>query len=173
MRTLADKEKIEEFMLQFGNSSLSDSHIYFTGGATAVLFGWRDSTVDLDISFLSDNDELLKSVPAIKEKLQLNIELASPPDFIPELPGWETRSLFIDRKGRVSYYHYDLYSQALSKLERAHAQDLQDVRAMIDRGLITRDKLTELFSEIVPQLYKYPAIDPAQFARSVQELTRN
>lgn len=172
MRTLASKEKIEKFMLQFAKSGKTDSRVYFTGGATAVLFGWRDSTVDVDISFVAESDELLRSVPTIKEELQLNVELASPPDFIPELPGWETRSMFIDRKGKVSYYHYDLYSQALSKIERAHAQDLDDVRAMIERGLIDRNKLVELFAEIEAQLYKYPAIDPVRFSSSVHELTK-
>jgi hypothetical protein len=32
---------------------------------------------------------------------------AAPSHFIPELPGWETRSLFIAREGLVSFYHYD------------------------------------------------------------------
>ncbi len=33
-------------------------------------------------------------------------------------------------------HHFDLYSQALSKLERGFDQDLEDVRAMRERGLI-------------------------------------
>lgn len=171
MRTLAGIEKIEEFMERFGLGSLSDTHVYFTGGATAVLYGWRESTIDVDISFLTENDDLLKMVPAIKEKLQLNVELASPPDFIPEVPGWETRSKFIRRKGKVSFYHYDLYSQALSKIERSHAQDIVDVQAMMDRGLVDRQKLAQLFSEIEPYIYKYPAINPAKFAESVRAAT--
>ena len=173
MRTLADKEKIEAFMRRFGEAARSDAQVYLTGGATAVLLGWRDSTVDVDISFSAENDEMLKVVPEIKEELQLNVELASPPDFIPELPGWETRSQFIDRKGKVSFYHFDFYSQALSKIERAHKQDLVDVRSMIDRGLVTKSRLAELFSEIEPQLYKYPAISPTQFAKAVFDLTKD
>ena len=37
---------------------------------------------------------------------------------LPSLPGWRERSLFIDRHGRLDFYHYDPYSQALAKLER-------------------------------------------------------
>lgn len=172
MRTLASKDKIEAFMERFGNAARTDSHVYLSGGASAVLLGWRDSTVDVDISFAAENDDLLRTIPKIKEELRLNVELASPPDFIPALPGWETRSRFIDRKGKASFYHFDFYSQALSKIERSHRQDLKDVRAMFDLGLITRDKLLEMFHAIETQLYKYPAIDPARFAKSVKELAK-
>jgi hypothetical protein len=57
------------------------------------------------------------------EWLALEIELASPADFIPEVPGWQDRSLAIERRGKVAYCHYDLYAQALAKIERGHAQD--------------------------------------------------
>ena len=106
-------------MKRFGEAAQADANVYLTGGASAVLLGWRDSTVDIDISFLAETDDILKAVPDIKEELRLNVELASPPDFIPAVPGWETRSRFIDRKGKVSFYHFDFYSQALSKIERA------------------------------------------------------
>ncbi|PYS92275.1 MAG: hypothetical protein DMF62_00890 [Acidobacteria bacterium] len=170
MRSLANIDKIKEFMRLFGRSGRTESRVYFTGGATAVLFGWRDSTVDVDIKFIPDSDELFRAIPAIKERLMLNVELASPPDFIPTVPGWETRSQFIEREGNVSFYHYDIYSQALSKLERAHAQDLDDVKSMIELGLIEREKLSDLFSQIEAQLHRYPAINPATFARSVQNI---
>src|SRR6201999_1643214 len=32
--------------------------VYLTGGATAVLYGWRESTIDVDIKVVPDNDEL-------------------------------------------------------------------------------------------------------------------
>ena len=60
------------------------------------------------------------------------------------------------------FRHFDLYAQALSKIERGHAQDEGDVREMFDRGLVDRVKLLEYFSAIEPRLYRYPAIDPAR-----------
>jgi len=44
-------------------------------------------------------DELLRALPALKESLGVNIELASPPDFIPELPGWRERSPLVFQEG--------------------------------------------------------------------------
>ncbi|MGH9949759.1 MAG: DUF6036 family nucleotidyltransferase, partial [Pyrinomonadaceae bacterium] len=160
MREIATKEKIEEFMRAFGRAARSESRVYFTGGTTAVLLGWRDSTIDIDLRFEPELDELFRALPKLKEKLQINVELAAPSDFIPPLSGWQTRCRYIGREGKVSFYHYDTYSQALSKIERGHKQDKSDVEAMIKNGLVDRRKLFDLFQKIKPQLYKYPAIDP-------------
>jgi hypothetical protein len=97
----------------------------------------------------------------------MNIELASPPDFIPELPGWRDRSPFVFREGGVDVYHFDLYSQVLSKVERGFAHDLDDVRAIISVGLVEPARLRTLYEVIEPQLYRYPAIDPPAFRRKL------
>jgi hypothetical protein len=94
--------------------------------------------------------------------------LAAPDQFIPEVPGWQERSAFIARHGRLSFHHYDFYAQALSKIQRGHSQDLVDVREMLERGLIDRAELRRRFDLIEPQLYRYPAIDPEAFRREVE-----
>jgi hypothetical protein len=66
------------------------------------------------------------------------------------LPGWRERSLFIERIGLVSFYHYDPYAQALSKVQRGHEKDLADVQQLIARG--------------------HPAVDPASFRRRLDEV---
>lgn len=141
--------------------------MYLTGGSTAVLEGWRESTVDVDLRFEPEDDRLLRELPALKESVGVNIELASPLDFIPELPGWRERSQFVFREGGVEVYHFDLYSQALSKVERGFDQDLDDVHTMIERGLVEPGRLRELYEAIEPELYRYPAIDPVVFRRKV------
>jgi hypothetical protein len=98
------------------------------------------------------------------------VELASPEDFVPVPAGWEARSRSIGREGSVSFLHYDLYAQALSKLERGHDRDLEDVRQMVARDLIERGRLASYFAEIETQLYRYPAVDPASFRRRVEAI---
>lgn len=170
MRDLASKEKIVEFMRLFGRRTRTEVRVYFTGGSTAVLNGWRDTTLDIDLRFEPEPDELYRAISEIKEQLQLNIELAAPSDFIPELPGWQGRCQFIGREGSVSFFHYDPYSQALSKIERGHDQDQRDVESLLQNGLVDRQKLLALFLEIEPQLYKYPAIDPPSFKAAVRQI---
>jgi hypothetical protein len=167
MRELTDHKKVTEFMRALGRKSRSPARVYITGGASAVLFDRRESTIDIDLCFVPDRDELYRALPEIKESLNLNVELASPSDFIPPLPGWEDRSIFIGREGKLDFYHFDPYSQALSKIERGHSRDISDVEAMFANGLIDADKLLSLFHSIETQLYRYPAIDPAAFSRDV------
>lgn len=169
MRPLADAERISRFMRVLGRAAESDGACYFTGGATAVLLGWRASTIDVDVRLVPETDVLLRAIQRIKEEVQINVELASPADFIPVPAGWEGRSLFVATEGRLSFYHFDPYSQALGKLERAHAQDLADVRAMIERGLIDPARALRLFEEIEPEMFRFPAIDPGAFRRRVEE----
>ena len=132
-----------------------------------MLEGWRESTIDVDLRFEPEADELLRALPALKESLGVNIELASPPDFIPELPGWRERSPLVFQEGRVEVHNFDLYSQALSKIERGFDQDLTDVEKMMVSGLVEPTRLRELYEAIEADLYRYPAIDPAAFRQKL------
>ena len=172
MRALADPERIRRFMRAIGASAVADARVYFTGGATAVLHGWRASTIDVDIRLVPDQDAILRAIPRLKETLQINVELASPDHFIPVKAGWEDRSPFIAREGRVSFHHFDLYAQALAKIERGHEQDALDVREMLDRGLVERAALLAYFETIEADLYRYPALDPATFREAVEATVR-
>jgi hypothetical protein len=170
MRELADAEHIEQFMRALGRAAKVEGRAYLTGGATAVLCGWRASTIDVDIKVIPDQDDLLREIPKLKEQLNLNVELAAPSDFIPVPVGWEERSPFIRKEGRISFHHFDPVAQALSKAERGHAQDLLDVKEMIATGLINPVDALAHFDLIEPELYRFPAIDPPSFRRSVEEL---
>jgi hypothetical protein len=156
-------------MRAFGGEADDSATVYFTGGATAVLLGWRPSTIDVDIHLVPELDRLLRALPRLKNELAINVELVSPEDFIPVAPGWEERSPFAGREGNLSYRHFDPYAQVLAKLERAHAHDLEDVRAMIAIGLVTPARALKYFAEIEPALYRYPAVDPRSFRGRVEE----
>jgi hypothetical protein len=171
MRRLVDAPRLREFLQALGRAAREEARVYLTGGASAVLLDWRLSTVDIDLKIEPDGDEILQAIPALKERLEINVELASPGDFIPELAGWRDRSPFIVKEEKLFFHHYDFYSQALSKLERRHVRDIEDVRQMHARGLIRPELLRRFFGEIEPQLYRYPAIDPRAFGRAVDEMS--
>lgn len=168
MREAADLTRIQRFMRALGAAARGDARVYFTGGATAVLHGWRDSTIDVDVKVVPERDEVYRAIPDLKERLALNVELASPVDFIPVRSDWEARSPFIAREGRLSFHHFDLCAQALAKIERGHARDVQDVAELLARGLVNRVQVEEYFAAIRPDLYRYPAIDPASFRDRVE-----
>lgn len=172
MRRPVDAGRVRALMAALGSAARAECRIYLVGGSTAVLSGWRTSTVDVDLKVVPEDDSILREIPRLKEELQLNVELAAPDDFIPPIPGWESRSPFVAREGRVSFHHFDLYGQALAKLERGHAKDLADVDAMRRLGLIDAGRLLAFFAEIEPLLYRYPAVDPKAFRRAVEQFVR-
>jgi hypothetical protein len=167
MREIADRDRIERFMQAISGYPREPTRIYFAGGATAVLLGWRSTTIDVDIKIVPDRDDVMRAIPRLKEDLQINVELAVPSDFIPVREDWERRSPFIERIELMSFHHFDLYAQALSKIERGHVQDADDVAAMFTRGLIQSGELRKYFTAIEPMLYRYPAIDPPAFRDAV------
>lgn len=128
MRELADADRIRAFMRALGEEASEPVRVYLTGGATAVLFGWRKSTIDIDLKMAPETDRLFRALPALKERLHVNVELPSPLDFIPVPEGWQERSLFIGREGCADFFHFDLYAQALAKVERGHSLDVLDVQ---------------------------------------------
>ena len=157
-------------MDRLGRAASVPARVYLVGGASAVLVGWRLATIDVDLAIRPHDDALLRAIPAAKEELDINVELASPADFIPLPEGWEDRSPFIARRHLVSFHHFDFYSQALAKLERGHRQDIADVHAMQSHGLIVLPALRRYFDEIELQLFHFPAIDPPSFRRAVEAL---
>ena len=170
MRALADRERIQRLIEAFGRAARDQVRIYLVGGATAVLLGWRATTIDVDLVVRPEDDTLLREIPGLKEALQINVELASPLDFIPVPPGWEDRGMFIAQRGQASFFHFDLYAQALAKVERGHRQDLEDVRAMIASGMVEPARALEYFARVELELYRFPAIDPPSFRRAVEEV---
>lgn len=155
-------------MRELATQSRAEGRVYITGGASSVLHNWRESTVDVDLTLIPDSGDLLRAIRDLKEQLNVNVELASPADFIPELPGWQDRSRFICREGKLDFYHYDFYAQCLAKIERGHRKDLEDVHNMLEEGLVEKSRLLELFERIEPELIRYPAIDAPDFRRAVE-----
>jgi hypothetical protein len=76
MRPPVDRDRLQELARGLARSVRTATTVYLTGGATAVIEGWRQSTIDVDVRFDPDSDELFKQLPKLKDELQINIELA-------------------------------------------------------------------------------------------------
>lgn len=163
------KEKLLDFLSRLGASARTPGACFITGGCSAILLGWRDSTIDVDLSFDPEPDGVFDAIPALKRDLSINVELASPAHFIPPLTEWRERSCFIGSFGKLQVFHYDFLSQALSKLERGHAKDLLDVTEMLRLKLVTAEALLAHAEAIRPRFNRYPAIDAESFVRRVKE----
>lgn len=77
MRELADADRTRSFMRALGREADAEGVCYLTGGATAVLLGWRDTTIDVDILLEPEPKALLRAVQRLKD--ELHIMSSSPP----------------------------------------------------------------------------------------------
>lgn len=160
MRAETDADKARRFMQALGAGVTGEGRVYVAGGISAVLIGWRKATVDIDLKLDPEPPGAFRAIAQLKERLDVNVELAAPDDFVPPVPGWRERSRFIARYGAIEYFHFDFQTQVLAKISRGHAQDLKDAREMIARGLVTRPDVESLFAKVAPVLERYPALDP-------------
>ncbi|MBM3831948.1 MAG: hypothetical protein FJ403_01485 [Verrucomicrobia bacterium] len=169
MRRRVTIETLEQFMQELAAAARSPGNVYFTGGATALLLNFREQTIDIDLKLDPEPKGVFEAIAVLKDRLNLNVKLASPEDFIPAAANWRERSRHIASIGRLQFYHYDFSLQALAKLERGHAQDLEDVAHFVSGGYVSVDELKRRFAEIEPGLLRYPAIDAQQFRKKVEE----
>jgi hypothetical protein len=159
-------------MREFAMAARGPGKVYLTGGATALLLGFRDQTIDVDLKLDPEPAGAFEAIASLKNRLDLNVELAAPDDFIPAPADWREHCRHIASIGQVEFFHFDLRLQALAKLERGHQQDLDDVRRLVEGGFVTAEDLLSTFAQIEPALLRYPAIDPGQFRKKVEGFLR-
>lgn len=134
-----------------------------------VYEGLRQQTLDIDLAFeIADQDHsaFIAAIRELKERLALNIEEVSPADFIPLPANYRERSEFVGRYGQLEVFHFDLYSTALSKIERGSENDFADVLSLLQTGRLEMIRLRECFKEILPR-YAIDSLkqDPIEFQR--------
>lgn len=174
MREEVDTKKLERFLTELGKAAKGPGRVYLTGGASALLIGWRAATIDVDLKFNPEPNGVFEAIPRLKNLLDINIELAAPDDFVPALPGWKERSSWIVTHNQVDFYHFDFYTQALSKIERNLSKDESDVVAMIEADLVDPDRLLSLVQELTDEQWgRYPSLEPEIIVQNVNSISEN
>lgn len=168
MRSSVDPDKIRRLMRDLGRKARGPGRIYLVGGASALLEGWRSTTIDVDLKLDPEPEGVFEAIADLKTSLDINIELSAPDQFLPPLPDWKSNSVFIERHGQVEFFHYDFRAQALAKLARGYDRDLADARAMLEHGRVSREDLAGAFEAIRPLLIRHPGLDPAAFERRLR-----
>ena len=174
MRPRTDRQRNKLFLQRLGRRFTRPGRLYLSGGTTMVNECFRQQTLDIDISFeVADeyHSAFVAAVRDLKEQLSLNIEEASPAEFIPLPSGLRERSQYMGRHGQLEVFYFDLYSTALSKIERGTESDFDDVLTLLDRGRLALSLLSEYFDEIVTR-YATESLkqDPIEYRRKFEIL---
>jgi hypothetical protein len=66
MRERVDRARLQTFMRALAAAARRPLQVYLVGGATAVIEGWRDATIDVDLKLGDDSDAVLRAIPATR-----------------------------------------------------------------------------------------------------------
>jgi hypothetical protein len=153
LRQPVSRERIEIFLRWLGDHYRHPARLYLVGGTSVVYEGLRRQTIDIDLAIdvaVQSHGELLAALREARDTLDINIEEVAPSDFIPLPAGYADRHHFVGRYGQVDVFHFDLYSMALSKVERGRRQDQLDVIALLESNRLKWDRLQAMYAEILP-----------------------
>jgi hypothetical protein len=170
MRDELTKERLDALMRELAETAPGKGgyRVYLVGGGTAVYSGWRASSIDADL--YSPEDGVFRDIQGIKERLNINVEFARPEHFVPPLAESDRRHLFIRTIGSVSFYHYDPYAQAFSKIVRGFERDVKDARSFIRSGMVEPSRLRALVRDIPETAYaRYPNLSPDAVDQAVDD----
>src|SRR6266699_4526806 len=156
MRQTVGQQEIEQFLVQVGRTR-QPGRLYLTGGAALVHRGIRPGqTLDIDIQITVDPVNLTTQIAQLKQQLNMNIEFASPADFMPLPDQWETRSPFIKRYCQVDVFYLDWYSLDFFKMQRANRQDVVDVQLLVRQGFVDVTELDRLYQNVLNKIGQPP-----------------
>jgi uncharacterized nucleotidyltransferase DUF6036 len=176
MRQHVGRQGIEQFLVEVGRIR-QPGRLYLVGGAALVHAGIRSGqTLDIDIHITVDPTNLTAHIAQLKQQLNMNIEFASPGDFMPLPAQWETRSQFIKRYNQVDAFYFDWYSITLSKAQRANPQDIIDMQLLTQQGFVDVIALDGYYQEVLNKIGRppydrlFPNLSQQKFAQHYQAI---
>ncbi|MGH2461227.1 MAG: DUF6036 family nucleotidyltransferase [Chloroflexota bacterium] len=174
MREYAERSRIDHFLRTLGRRLSFPIRLYLVGGSIIVDLGLRAATLDLGYVVDADDTRALEDferlIPVLKNELQINVEPASPADFIPVPANVLARSPYVRSYGKVSVYYYDLPSVVISKVARGAERDLADIESLVQTGAVTWQKVEDTWQEMRKSPRGWLRHDPAEIERKLQKV---
>lgn len=174
LRSPVGRDDIQQFLQRLGDEFREPGRVYLVGGTTLVFEGFRRQTVHIDIAYEVTPDrqsQFIQTLRRLKDVLDVNVEEASPGDFIPLPAGAGDRHEYIGRFGQLDVFHFDPYSSALSKIARGREQDFADVAMLLKQNWIAWPTLEACFGDILPQMgLKSLKDNPEEFEQNFRAL---
>lgn len=124
VREPVTQQRIDHFLRLLGQRYRGGGRFYLVGGTQMVYARFHAQTEDIDYTVQLDGDdqEFTAAVRSVIRELSIIVEPAGPADFIPLPTGWQERSRYIGRFGRLYVYIFEPISTALPKIEHASSR---------------------------------------------------
>jgi hypothetical protein len=143
---------LKPFLTALGRRVRRPVLFYLVGGCVLIEFGLRVATFGIDYVAEADDpaalDELEQAIRVLKDELDINVEPASPADFLPLPRSVLSRSRFVEQHGRVEVFYFHLPSQVIAKAARGLEQDLADAERLVRAGEVTWADVEATWQEV-------------------------
>lgn len=174
VRQRVDQERLRRFLTALGARLRLPVRLYLVGGTIMVDLGLRRSTVDIDYVAVTDDrradDDLERAIRSLKDDLDVNVEPASPQDFLP-VPAWAREAgRFIGQYGPLAVYHYHLPSVVIAKIARGYEQDLDDAETLLRGGHVSWQDIERTWGEMRSSPRGWVRYEPAEVERRLEGL---
>jgi hypothetical protein len=176
VRQRTDRERLSRFLQALGRRLRQPVRFYLVGGSVLIDLGLRSSTLDIDYVAFADDPtvlaELEQAIRVLKNDLDVNVEPASPADFLPIPQTVLERSKYVGRRGRLEVYYYHLPSQVIAKAARGLEQDLADAERLISAGEVAWSDVEATWQEIRASRTGWVRYEPKEIDQRLELLRR-
>lgn len=176
MRPRADQARLRLFLRALGRRVHRRVRFYLVGGIVLIDLGLRGTTLDIDYAAEADEPqalgELELAIRALKEELDINVEPASPADFLPIPRSVLDQSRFVGRYGQVDVFYYHLPSVVIAKAARGLEQDLADVERLVRAGEVTWPEVEATWQQVRSSPTGWLRYEPAEVEQRLHLLRR-
>lgn len=176
VRQRTDRQRLSRFLAALGRRLRRPVRFYLVGGGVMVDLGLRGATLDID--YVADADDaaaladLEEAIRVLKRELDVNVEPASPADFLPIPASALERSRYVGQHGPVGVYYYDLASQVIAKAARGLEQDFDDAERLVRGGFVPWDEVEARWRAIRASPTGWLRHEPAEVERRLDVLRR-
>lgn len=170
-----DARNLEKLFAAVGARLTQTATLHVLGGSALILLGSSRRTRDFD--FVGNDlphrepDELRDLLDEVAAEMKIGIEAIPFDEFVPVPRDAETRHRHIGQSGKLTVYVFDPYSIALSKIERGFKTDLEDVRFLIRKNIISLPQLETIVNAVLPRAREFD-MDASQMRARLAALRR-
>lgn len=169
MRTGLDEPKLRAFIREVGEAAQGPGRVYLVGGATALLLGVREQTVDIELKLDPEPKAIFEGIARIKERLSINGSSPRPTCSCRRSPVGESGASSSRGVGRWSSSTTTSMRKPWRRSSEVTTRTLPTPARSSGSAKSMSALLLELFGAIQPDLIRYPAIDPQDFEVRVRE----
>jgi hypothetical protein len=152
VRHRTDRERLTSFLDTLGRRLRRPVRFYLVGGSVLIDLGLRGTTLGINCSADADDPSALtdleRPIRVLKNDLDVNVEPASPADFLPTPRSVFGRSRYVGRHGQLDVHYDHLPSLVLVRAARGLEQDLADAERLISAGEVDWRDVEAMWSEV-------------------------